>query len=244
MPRFAKRYTDAQVAALTDYAIRRGVPARRAIEEAQSGRLFPTSAGTPGERFAMPLKTAQDYINKERRRRALARLPNVAQLPLRDGVGTLSARLLAIADKKVRALEREGARAPAAEAIQVARLLGEIAKLEPGRGTSTPTGGRGTAAAPRGGTEAPRGFLDGLADEDRSDAPGEQTTQPPTQRDGDTTVESGSDPAPNQPSTANAPINNGVRVPTDAAASGVGEVAAPAAVTTSTSLAARLYSDR
>jgi hypothetical protein len=221
-PRFAEKYTAAQRDALTDYAIRRRVTARRAIQEAESGRLLPNRDGTPGRPFTMPLKTAQHYINLRRRHIELRALPNVARLPLRDGVGSLSSRLLAIADKKVRALERQGAKAPTTEAISVAKLLGEISKLEPGKGTPAPQDHRGNGR-PAGATPAaPRGFLDTLALEDAGDAP---DTEIPgeNQRGGEEhTNARPAAPAPVHPSTADVPSTHDNGVPSRVAGAGVG----------------------
>jgi hypothetical protein len=221
-PRFAEKYTAAQRDALTDYAIKRRVTARRAIQEAESGRLLPNKDGTPGRPFTMPLKTAQHYINLRRRHIELRALPNVARLPLRDGVGSLSSRLLAIADKKVRALERQGAKAPTTEAISVAKLLGEIGKLEPGRGTTEPQGPRGTGR-PTGATPpAPLGFVDTLAAEDASPAPHTEIPGETQRRREEHTDVRTAAPAAVHPSTADTPTSHANGVPSRVAGAGAG----------------------
>lgn len=177
MGRFAEIYTAEQRDALAKWAITNDQTARAAITAAEAGQLGLAP-------FTMPLKTAQHYIREERRRLALARLPNVARLPLNEGISALSARLLGIADRQVRALERQGRNAPPEQAIRVARLLAELSKLDASKRAPAPTAPR---PAP---TTRPTttGFLAGLAQDLADETPHSTDHPTPQGEDGHATT--------------------------------------------------------
>lgn len=151
MGRFAEVYTPEQRDAITTAILDHDMTAPAACAAAAAGQLGLSP-------FTMKVTTARHYAREARKRRLL----NVVTQGTSAAVTEYTARLVRIAHLKTLELEQQGAKAPTTEAIQVAKLVQELAKLDAPNKTPkpSPTKGEKTPSAP---PDTTASFLNQLA---------------------------------------------------------------------------------
>jgi hypothetical protein len=124
MGRLAERWTRDQRAVIVRAQLDQRMTARRAVEAAKAGKL----GNIP---FDMPLNTARDYARRERQRRDLAATPEAAKHGTHAAVQTYLRRLHQVADTLTKDLVRQGRKAPPRKAIEAAKLIQELQRIDP-----------------------------------------------------------------------------------------------------------------
>jgi hypothetical protein len=191
-----KTWTDAQVEALTTAVIDQKMSCPIAQRAGEAGELdLPP--------FKMPLSTVQYHVKAERKRRARDRLPQVARDGLGIAVNAYTERLLTVAETLTNELVAEGAKAQVAQAIQVTRLVQELAKLD--RPTKTPT--RGTTKGTKPASKSPDSFVASLAAQLPSDTPPTTSGSPASQEDRESEPPASPATSPNDETTPPVPQN-------------------------------------
>lgn len=191
MGRYALRYSEDQRRAIVRAILDDGLSARQAIAAGERGDL-----GIPP--FVMLVRSAQYYARREkdRRRDEAWRDANVAEGA--QAIVELKRRLLAVADRQTRELVKKGTRCPPDQAIRVARLVQEIAKIDPHTTSGTKVGAARGQGATAHGDQQPGSWVDKLARDINNDPHPTNNTHPTTADEDNTTPAT---PAPNPPTT-------------------------------------------
>jgi hypothetical protein len=151
MSAFQRKYSDAQRDAYIGAVLERGMSAARVAQLAAAGEL----KGTDGaflDPFDVPASTVRGDARKARNRRLGREASDLAKLPARDAIEALRRRMVSLADRELRDLERRPAGTVDPERFrQIGRVLRELQAIPGPKDNARPAPGQKTGGEQHGG---------------------------------------------------------------------------------------------